>query len=466
MYQVLQALKKLKQDKLFEINFKEEKQSDLYSAILKDQLDLLVLSSKELELKKDDDLDSITVLGRLDPREILLFKKDSFKKPSHTINFLSNSKRREINFKNFFENFAPISIRTKKIQFQSIVGSFQEKMNLFLSDGIDALLVSKASLDRLSLLNYPGSDEPEIKESRDKLKQILDTSLFMVLPLSMVPSAPGQGGITVVFKKGRDDLKTLLQKISYYNIHEEIEREILEISTFPESSRSLIGLNCLKRSYGFVLFARGKDGNSDVVLQRLTTSHQPKSNSHEYLYPNKPELQNIIRTPLENLSKPPGGNLFVTRISSWHKTWKHSDISGLVWTSGLQVFKELTDEDIWVHGCSDSLGEGEDPDLNILFNETEFIKLSHVDSEGVKSRYRKFYSYKIEFKDFPDLRNRTHFYWTSAFQFDTAIEKYPMIANQYHACAPGITRNYIQKKLGRPVDTFLSYESWLEYHTT
>ena len=40
----------------------------------------------------------------------------------------------------------------------------------------------------------------------------------------------------------------------------------------------------------------------------------------------------------------------------------------------------------------------------------------------------------------------------SGYQFDLAIQKYPSIANNFHACGPGITANHIRKRLGEKGD--------------
>lgn len=435
-------------------NFKKDLKSD--------SIDFAVHSHKNLDLETSHDTEVVSVLRRADQRDIILLKKSSLHNPPNSFSIFSSYPRKEKNYYEFLKEYSPISIRNKEFIFHTIQGSITSRIEKWEASG-DGIILAKGSLDYLLLDNYPQADEEDIKLTREYIKKMLQQSHFIVIPLSQCPSDPGQGGIALEFKKGRMDLQNIANALSIYTVHEEIEQEREE----AKSAGNSIQISYLKRGYGTVIFKKGTtpEGNT-INHQELKTSHQPKAIAISRVYPIPEETRKNIRKPLVGISHPPEGNLFLIKKNSWLINWDKRDVNGILWAAYLSTFKALTDKDFWVSGCSDGLGEEEDPNLHGYLPNSNFIKLSHTDSSGVPSRYERFATYTLKLNSFPDLRERTHFFWMSGFQFDTALNKYPQIVNGYHASCPGITRNYIQKKVKGPVDTFLTYEDWYNYHIT
>jgi hydroxymethylbilane synthase len=111
--------------------------------------------------------------------------------------------------------------------------------------------------------------------------------------------------------------------------------------------------------------------------------------------------------------------------------------------------KLLAEQGYWVNGTSDSLGI---EDAQKLFNSQavglmlngskEFLNLSN--SGSAHSNVKTIVTYERELKkvdsDFDKKINETEvFYWTSFFQYQTYLEKYPSIKNKIHACGLGHT---------------------------
>jgi hydroxymethylbilane synthase len=470
-YLVCNEIKKIKTIHQLDLTFRDipelenplqtrETISSNYKRDLKlDLIDFAVHSHKNLALEPSVDTEIISVLRRADPRDVLLLKKKSFYSPSSNLLIFSSYTHKEHNILQFLKEFSPVSLRKNNFHFQTIQGTISSRLEQWESKG-DGILLSKGSLDYLLLENYPQANEVDIKLTRDYIRKLLLESFFLVLPLSQSPSDPGQGGIALEFKKGRSDLQKIANHLSIYAVREEIEQEREEAKFLGHS----LPVSYLKRGYGTVVFKKGTTAEGKPISsQFLKASHQPKARTISKVYPTPEETKNI-RKPLDSIESPPPGNLFLIKKNSWLSHWKKEDIKGILWTASLTTFKDLTDRDFWVSGCSDGLGEGEDPYLFGFLEDPQFIKLSHTNSELVPSRYERFPTYSLKLSPFPDLREKTHFFWMSGYQFEEAIKKYPQILNFYHACCPGITRNYIQKKVKSPVDTFLTYQAWYDYH--
>ncbi len=473
-YLVSNEIKKIKTIKQIDLLFRETPEvtsqssvQEIISANFKkdlksDSIDFAVHSHKNLDLETSDDTEIVSVLRRADQRDIILLKKSSLENPPNTFSIFSSYPQKEKNYYQFLKEYSPISLRNKDFIFHTIQGTITSRIEKWEASG-DGIILAKGSLDYLLLDNYPQADEEDIKRTREYIKKMLKVSQFIVIPLSQCPSDPGQGGIALEFKKDRRDLHSIANALSIYTVREEIEQEREEAKVVGSS----VQVSYLKRGYGTVIFKKGTTPEgSTIIQQELKTSHQPKAIAISRVYPIPEETRKNIRKPLEGISHPPDGNLFLIKKNSWLSHWEKRDIKGILWAASLSTFKSLTDNDFWVSGCSDGLGEEEDPNLNGYLPKSDFLKLSHTSSSIVPSRYERFATYTLKLNSFPDLRERTHFFWMSGFQFDTALHKYPEIINGYHASCPGITRNYIQKKVKTPVDTFLTYEDWYNYHIT
>ena len=439
--------------------------------LLVDKVDVIVHSHKNVHQDPNSDTEIFSVLKRGDSRDVLLFKRSSYLNNSNEIKIFISTDQNEHSFKKhlnidkFLKTYFPLSLRSKSIHYMPSKGDTINRLEEWYNSDLDGLVLPKYEIDRLLLRDYPQCDEEELKRVRETTQKIVLDSLFIVIPLSENPSLPGEGGIAVEFKKGREDLIVILEKIVLHCVREEItqEKEDFQKLSLPFNS---LGISYLKRGYGTILLQKKINPDGSISsIKELHTSHQPKAKSNSALFPQPNYISYSNKTSIENLSTPPTGNLYVTLSEAWQSHWDKKDIGGIIWCAGLKAMKDLADRDIWVSGCSDGFGEGEDPDLSKFLVNSQFLKLTHAESTSVISRYKRVFTYHLELNEFPDLTTFTHFFWSSGYQFQNALEKYPSIKNSFHASTPGITRIFIQKTIGKPIDTFLSYEDWLLYHS-
>ena len=458
-----------------EIEFKDPTDFENYQYfkddLLVDKVDIIVHSHKNVLHNPNVDTEIFSVLKRGDSRDVLLFKKTSFPNLSNEIKiFISsdhkeNSFKKKLNIEHFLKNYFPVSLRSKSIYYTPCKGDTISRLEEYYNSDLDGLVLPKYEIDRLLLKDYPQCDEEDLKKARETTQRIIFDSLFIVIPLSENPSLPGEGGIALEFKKGREDLKTILEKIVLHCVREEITQEKDDLQQLEYQTNS-IGISYLKRGYGTILLKKVINSDGSITsIKELHTSHQPKVKSTSTLFPQPNYIPYSNKKSIENFPTPPTGNLYVTLSEAWQEHWEKKDLEGIIWCAGFKAMKDLTDKDIWVSGCSDGFGEGEDPDLSKFLANPIFLKLTHAESTSVISRYQRVFTYHLELNDFPDLNAFTHFFWSSGYQFQNALKQYPTIKNSFHASTPGITRIFIQKTLGKPIDTFLSYEDWYLYHS-
>lgn len=457
-----------------EIQFKDYPDAtaneQLKEDLLQEKVDILVHSQENVRHDPNGNTEIFSVLKRGDSRDVLLFKKTSKDNPSNILKIYISSDNKQsfqkhINIESFLKKYLPTSLRSHTFEFLPCEGDTIFRLEEWQKSSIDGIVLPKYEIDRLLLKDYPQCEEEDLKNIRNSIEKIVLDSLFIVIPISENPALPGEGGIAVEIKKGRHDLEVILEKIVLHCIREEITQEKEDQLKSPTNSK-IIGVSFLKRGYGTILVKKGINPDGSIFsIKELHTSHQPKAISNSVLFPQPDFFSYHKNIPIDNFPTPPKGNLFVTLSEAWQNHWKKEDIQGIIWCAGLKAMKDLADKDIWVSGSSEGFGEGEDPDLSKFLSNSQFLKLTHAESTSVISRYQRVFTYHLELTEFPDLTSFSYFFWSSGFQFQAALKQYPSIAKLYHASTPGITKIFIQKTLGKPIDTFLSYEDWYSYHS-
>ncbi|MCB1176840.1 MAG: uroporphyrinogen synthase [Leptospiraceae bacterium] len=484
-YMVGSSIRRFKQEKPIEYVFKESAgDKDLESPLWKmenkgvftkdfkedlitQKVDLVVHSWKDLDLEEDPETEIYSVLNRFDQRDLILFKKESLEKDSSNLKIYTSSPRRQYNLDGFIKEYFPISLQPKNLIFEPIRGSIQTRIEKWLNSDGDGLVIAKAAIDRMLDTSYPEAMQDEFVQLRTFIQETIDKSLFMCVPLSLNPNAAAQGALAVEIKKGREDVKRILDKICIGPVKEIVEEERKILGSYGGGCHQKIGVAILKRDYGKIKFVKGlTDDNLILNHNKLETTHSSRANDVTRIWPLRDKGFQFRRTLVNPTPTPPPGNLIITRVNAWQNHWKQSDITGIVWAAGLKTMKELAKRNLWVSGTMDGLGEYENIGVEKYLKNPVFRKITHEMSEEIESKYERIVTYKIELiSDIPDLNTKTHFYWMSGYQFDLALSRFPSIASGNHASGPGITTKHIEKKLGKKVDVFLNHQDWIEYHS-
>ena len=439
---------------------------DFVEDLLQEKVDVVIHSWKDLDLKKTEGTEILSVLDRVDQRDLLLYKKSSFANPAATVRIHSSSPRREYNLKRLLKKALPSRLQNKEIVFEPVRGNMSTRLRKWQESELDGIIVAKAAIDRLLSENFPESSLEEYREIRRELRQFLDDSLFMCLPLSENPNAPAQGALAAEVKSGRKDILEIISSIRNMDVQQAVDKERKILGQYGGGCHQKIGVACLHRSFGEVTWLKGlTDGGVTLDEQTLVARHRHPAASKEKIWPVSRVALEFNRNPLP--CKLPNGDIWVSRASAWQDDWKAD--GRIIWCAGLKTMYALAAKDVWVNGSSEALGESEQPDIDILLGrKTEFVKVTHSESGNVKSGIDRVYSYKLELQsEIPDLSDKTHFFWMSGYQFDLVLEKNPGIRDGYHSCGPGITADHIRKRLGDKgkIDYYLNFEDWFTYHT-
>ncbi|QDK39151.1 hydroxymethylbilane synthase [Bdellovibrio sp. NC01] len=451
-------------DPLWKIPQKGVFTEDFMNELLNGDTDMVVHSWKDLPTEPKTQSAIVATLPRADQRDLLLVKKSHFEKlrSSKAMRVFSSSPRREYNLTGFFKTHLPFALES--VRFESVRGNIATRVRKLLENPeVDGLIVAKAALDRL--LSVP---QDEFKESQRELRSYLAQVEWVALPLSVNPNAAAQGALAVEIKNGRSDLAAMLAEINDPVTFACAESERKTLASFGGGCHQKIGIAVLSRPYGHITMLKGLT-DAGVVLDKheLAASTALPKFSAEQMWASEASSQ---RQALNNWSLPAGTNaLYVARSEAWPEKLTANAQDYFVWTAGLKTWKNLAQKGIWVHGCSESLGEQEEARIDVLGGKLTWAKLSHETGYQENAAVMPLvatYSLSAEMK-LPEVAKTESFFWASGSQFLQAAEQAPEILNKHHACGPGNTykviRQYLEEKNkfdAKHLQVFLDQEDW------
>lgn len=428
--------------------------------------DMVVHSWKDLPTEPRKNSQIVATLPRVDLRDVLLYRKDRLKKTleggSSHLRVLTSSPRRAYNLAPFLKEYLPFT--PSEVEFVSVRGNIPTRLKKLLSEDADALVVAKAALDRLL-----SSTQEEFAETRAGMRDVLDQCEFMVLPLSLNPTAAAQGALAIEIKNGRSDLVTLLKSIHCEKTFEAVNAERKILSGYGGGCHQKIGISILPRDYGNVTFLRGLTDSGEVLNRSdITRSGQAERVEEKSLWPNDPKESfffNREAVVIKTAKLEAADLVWIARENAWPEGLSlHGKV---VWCAGLQTWKKLAARGLWVNGTSDSLGESELPLIDILVGRTvKMTKLTHAESPEI-APMSNLATYKLVPKASASaiasqFEGKTHFFWMSGSTFDEAVKHQPWVRNANHACGPGHTYTHLRKTLGADakIEIHLGYEAW------
>lgn len=413
---------------------------DFYQDLVEDKTDIVVHSWKDLPTEEKTQTEIVASLERADQRDLLLFKKNSQGKLK--LNFFSSSPRRTYNLKNFFSWSLPWT--AEKIDFQVVRGNVPTRIRKLLEDPeVDGLIVAKAALDRLL-------ESQNFIQTKEFLCQALNQLNWMVLPLSENPNAAAQGALALEIRKKRPELKFVLEKINSLESFQSAHRERKILQSFGGGCHSALGISVLLRPYGDIEIIRGVDPQGkDLALKKFFPKRSSPSKVSRLEFATARE--NIRDVALH------ADAVFVARAEAWPKGTTYK---GVVWTAGMQTWRKLAAEGVWVHGSAEGLGEQESERCDILLKgvlgrKAKWLRLTHSESWDFIDRPRlATYNLKRHMisQALPDVEA---FSWRSASEFLLALEHFPDLRQRQHICGPGHSYDVVKKELGSENNIFV-----------
>lgn len=438
---------------------------DFVQDLLDQKTDMVVHSWKDLPVSLRPGTHIAATLPRADQRDMVLFKKSSEDRVQRTrsLKVFSSSPRRAYNLEKFFKQAMPW--QPQAVEFVNVRGNIQTRVRKLMDDPeVDALVLAKAALDRLLSAN-----QPEFTETKNFLRECLQSLRWMVLPLSVNPNAAAQGALAIEVKDGRCEILELLKSIQCQQTFDCVSEERKVLSSFGGGCHQKIGVAVLERPYGPVFFLKGLTDAGEVLSYgavvrdnkflklTLKTPHPKKFPVQELM--SSRELS-ATREPIEAIQWPKDiSALWISKEEALPKEFK---FEGPVWCAGVITWYKLASRGVWVNGTAEGLGEDEEPRLEALLGENiTWTKLTHQDA--VASQPQSVATYKVSIEaQASQFENKQAFFWHSGSQFLAALMAVPGLKSKFHACGPGTTAKVLQKHLGPQarVDIFLNEEEW------
>jgi hydroxymethylbilane synthase len=135
------------------------------------------------------------------------------------------------------------------------------------------------------------------------------------------------------------------------------------------------------------------------------------------------------------------------------------------WVAGTETWKAMAQKGHWVCGSCEGLGESLLGDLSSLVSgDQKWLKLTHVGAIDF-GPYSAIGTYALvtDQKVDPNIKDVSHFYWSSYSNFEEALLRWPDIRYAQHACGPGQSAELIRAALGADaykLQVFISFDEW------
>jgi hydroxymethylbilane synthase len=427
--------------------------ADLSDALVSGDADLVVHSWKDLPLECRPETMIAGSLERADPRDVLLVRRDVVARRPTQVSVLSSSPRRTWLLGESLPSLLPWPVET--VQCVPVRGNVPTRLAKLIAGDGDGLIVAKAALDRL--LGFG----PPFEAVANTLRQAIDACHWMVLPLRDQPGAPAQGALAVEVARGRVDVRDRVAAISHAPTWQAVEREREILAAYGGGCHQAVGATVLVREYGIVTSVRARPdrGGCDERWSLESDQEVPPRAAAVQVWPRPDERGEADRHPLASDPPPGGAGYWVARADALPAAWSVSP-DQLIWAAGGKTWRRLAARGVWVHGCTDGLGDDEAPGLDVLAGrDIRWVRLTHaaavVDSDAVVT-------YVVEACLPEDLPGRTHFFWMSGSLFLRALRRWPELAGRWHASGPGRTRRVIRDALGAGAHTsvWLDRDEW------
>ncbi len=439
--------------------------ADFRAGLLNGEFDLVVHSWKDLPIETDGATVVTATLPRGDQRDVLLMRRDKWEQRTEgdELIVLTSSPRRAFNLAQCLPQALPKPVAM--IRFEPVRGNIQTRIAKMwhpLPEGSqpDGLIVAKAALDRLL-------------SASDELRPALAQCRWMVLPLSVNPTAPAQGALAIEIAAERDDLRVLCERVNCAATFEAVTRERAILAAHGGGCHLPLGASVLQRPYGLIEFVCGasSDGAAINESRLISLRARPSQLPRAQMWPlTNEENEWFDREPLDDFEDARltrANALWIAKVEALPLRYQLNH-QQLVWAGGWRTWQRLAQRGVWVNGCTDGLGESEAPMIETLASKSlNWCKLTHADAAKllIENSMPTVATYRLVPREIaPDLTSREMFFWTSGSIFLRALALAPWLKDKVQACGPGHTQNVLERA-GLHPHIFLSREAWLKEMT-
>ena len=454
---------------LWQLDGKDFFTKELDEALISGSVDLVVHSYKDLGSRRPPEIQLAAITKRTYAHDILLIKKETVKSLKNKSDFIvgTSSPRRIVNLEKDLSSFIPNGKNLKVIA-KVLRGNVNTRISKLVNDEFDAIVLALPGIERLALT----------ESSRMELESLLAGMTFMILPQSVFPSSASQGALGIECAKNRSDNDELLNKILKLqdaDTVEEVTRERKAFNEYGGGCHLAVGVNVKKIHHLYLHTHKGKLEDREVYYSQLEGRDLPHFFTRPNVFIGLPHLDDELiekKSLTTHLDK--NNHYLISSKYSLESLIPNSEY-GSLWSSGSMTMKKMIELGFWVNGSADSLGIMEAHHLfsskavKLMLNQSNnFINLtndlstnSNLPTLTTYERIIKNVGSSFEKK----ILNIDVFYWTSFYQYQVYLEKFPTIKNKMHAC--GLGQTYTQFKNNNihviPFYKMDDFKKWTEY---
>jgi hypothetical protein len=376
----------------------------------------------------------------------------------------SSSPRRTLHVGDFLREALPVA--GAALEFRPLRGPVEDRLRRVQlprrePHALDAVILALAGIARL------WGD----REGHTALAPLLADTRLMALPLGECPTAPGQGALAVECRS--DDAVTtgVLAALDDAATRRRVQRELALLAAQPDEAQPSFSATSVHHEHcGTLVFMRGRAGRGP---QRALAWKRPPSPGAVQSWDGGDWIHASRDLPLAPpaLGQPPA--IFVAHARAITPGLR-VPADARLWVSGVESWRRLARQGLWVEGCADNLGFAFvvptlcSPVLRLppLGEWTALTREDAVSSWAGSGIGRVVPTYVVEPPDDDEVldgirnqvRTATHFYWGSAAQFRAVRDWLP--AHSHHACGPGKTYRALREAGVRKLQAFPSRSEW------
>ena len=458
-------------DKNMEINIAKSDSVGLFTKDISDKIinkkyDIAIHSWKDVPVEPSTKTEIIGTVNRGDMRDVLIIKKKIVKnKKKEIFQILSSSPRRKHNLETYLPKLVPFNF--DRLTFLDVRGNIETRLRKFVQGDSDGIVMAKVAIDRI----LDSNDRKAI----EFLKKVINENNWIILPLSIFPTAPGQGAIGIEARKDRKDLKIIINKINNRVVFDNVLKEKNILSKYGGGCQQKIGVSIYSQNGRTIFCMKGKTEQGEDINKHDFFDRDSDKNfknvPQKLLYPLQDDKNLFQRVQVlidEKVRMLEDSFIYLSRKNVLDNGYELKD-SNYFWTSGLKCWYYAAKKGYWINGSSDSLGNHDFEALKHFVPE-QIPRYNFSHSKASSNNYKLIPTYELkvnnEVLENSHIKGKKYFYWMSPIQFDVVVKRFPEILHAKHSSGFGRTFDYLKTKLPNPgaIKCFLSYEHWLSYY--
>ena len=239
--------------------------SDISDQVVNEEDSIAVHSWKDFPIEDNKKTNIYGTLKRADMRDMLFLKTElkNLKYIDELI-IMTSSPRRRYALETNLADLIPISF--SKINFIDIRGNIDTRLKKFMTGEAHGIVVAKAAIDRI--LEYEKSNNI----STSPIQTCLKASQWMVLPLSLFPSAPAQGAIGIEVANNNHSLIDLVHSINEKETFDNVVNERKIMSKYGGGCSQKIGVSIWEKNNLKIKSINGLTEDGEVLEDFTTIS--------------------------------------------------------------------------------------------------------------------------------------------------------------------------------------------------